>query len=79
MIKSKIRKKILQIRKKNNLKNLTIDPNKIIKILKDKNIKGKIIGGYYPYNYEADNLNILKLLEKKKYKISLPRISKKIK
>ena len=77
MIKSKIRKKILQIRKKNNLKNLTIDPNKIIKILKDKNIKGKIIGGYYPYNYEADNLNILKLLEKKKYKISLPRISKK--
>ena len=66
MIKSTIRKKILQIRKINNLKNLTIDPNTIIKILKTKNIKGKNIGGYYPYNYEINNLDILKLLEKKK-------------
>tara|TARA_B100000787_G_scaffold169178_1_gene159641 strand:+ start:1357 stop:1899 length:543 start_codon:yes stop_codon:yes gene_type:complete len=76
VIKSKIRKKILQIRKINNLKNLTIDPDAIIKILKTKNIKGKNIGGYYPYNYEIDSLDILKLLEKKKYKISLPKISK---
>ena len=76
MNKSIIRKKILQLRKKNYFKNLSIDPNKILKFLNKKKIKNRIIGGYYPYNYEIDSLNILKKLEKKDYLISLPTISK---
>ena len=34
-----------------------------------------VVGGYYPYKYEADSLDILKKLEKRNYKISLPKIS----
>ena len=64
------------MRKKNYFKNLSIDNNKILKFLNKKKIKNRIIGGYYPYNYEIDSLNILKKLEKKDYLISLPRISK---
>ena len=33
-------------------------------------------GGYYPSNYEIDDLDILDLLEKKNYKITLPIIRK---
>ena len=66
MNKSSIRKKILKLRKKNYSKNLSINPFKFLKYLKKKKFKFKIIGGYYPYNYELDILNILKLLEKKK-------------
>ena len=75
MNKSEIRKKIFFLRKRNHLKNLSIDTNKILKFLEIKKIKNKIIGGDYPYNYEIDILNILKKLEKKKYIISLPKIS----
>ena len=45
--------------------------------LRKKNVRNKIIGGYYPYNYEIDTLEILKKLEKNNYLISLPKISKK--
>jgi 5-formyltetrahydrofolate cyclo-ligase len=74
--KSEIRKKILKIRKKEIYKDLKINFKSIVKILKKKKIYGKIIGGYYPFNYELDILNILEILEKKKYNISLPKISK---
>ena len=79
MNKSEIRKKFFKIRKKNYFKNLFIDPNKVLKILKileSKQIKNKIIGGYYPYNYEVDTINIVKKLEKKNFIISLPKIKK---
>ena len=76
MIKSEIRKKILKKRKKNYFKNLSINQNKFLKFLKKNKLNSKVIGGYYPYNYEIDVLQILKLLEKKKYKISLPKIRK---
>ena len=75
MIKSEIRKKILKLRKKNYSKNLSINFDKFLKFLSRKKIKNKIIGGYYPYNYEINTLEILKKLEKKKYLISLPKIS----
>ena len=75
MNKSEIRKKIIKLRKKNFSKNLSIDNNKFLKILKQKKIKNKIIGGYYPYNYEMDIIGILRNLEKKNYKISIPKIS----
>ncbi len=76
MNKSEIRKKILKIRRKNNLKNIKIDLTYILKLLKKKKIKGKLLGGYYPYNYEFDTINILRSFEKKNYLISLPKIKK---
>ena len=66
MNKSDIRKKILNIIKKNFSKNLKINFNQILKILKKKKINGKSIGGYYPYNYEVDVIQILDKFEKKK-------------
>jgi 5-formyltetrahydrofolate cyclo-ligase len=76
VLKSKLRKKILKIRKNANLKNIKIDFNKIIKLLPKKNITKKIIGGYYPVNFELDDLDILKKFEKKNLNISLPKIKK---
>ena len=77
MNKSEIRKKILKKRKENYFKNLSINQNKFLKFLENNKLNNKIIGGYYPYNYEIDVLEILKLLKKKNYKISLPKIGKK--
>ena len=75
MNKSKIRSKIIHIRKKNFNKNLNINLDKFFFFLKTKtNLKN--LGGYYPSNYEIDDLKILELLEKKNYKISLPIIKK---
>ena len=79
MNKSQIRKKMLKIRKKNSSKNLKINFNEIMKILKLSKISNKSIGGYYPYNYEVDAIDILKKFEKKEYQISLPKIKKNFK
>ena len=76
MNKSEIRKKIFKLRKKNYFKYLSINSSKLLKFLESKKIKNKIIGGYYPYNYEVDTLDILKKLEKNNYLISLPKINK---
>ena len=65
MNKSQIRKKILRIRKKNNFKKLKINFKSLLDIFESENIKGKNIGGYYPYNYEVDVIEILKEFEKK--------------
>ena len=79
MLKSKLRNKILRIRKNANLKNIKIDFNTIINLLPKKKITKKIIGGYYPVNFELDDLDILKEFEKKKIKVSLPSIKKNYK
>ena len=80
MLKSKIRKKILKIRENKNKEKIHIKFNKIYSLLKKKiNLKKKIIGGYYPVNYEVDDLEILKKFVKKKVKISLPVIKKNFK
>ena len=76
MLKSKLRKKILKIREKNNRNNIQIDFNQIIKILKKEKINKKVVGGYYPVNFEIDDLSLLKKLEKKRFIISLPVIKK---
>ncbi len=76
MLKSKLRKKILKIREKENQKNIHIDFNQIVKILKKEKIIKKTIGGYYPINFEVDDLELLKKFEKKKINISLPVIKK---
>jgi len=77
--KSKLRKKILKIRKKNNKNNIQINFSQILRILKKKKINKKTIGGYYPVNFEIDDLKILKDLEKKKFIISLPVVKKNFK
>ena len=76
MLKSKLRKKILKVREKINIKNIQIDFNQIIKVLKKEKINKKVIGGYYPVNFEVDDLTLLRKLEKKKFSIALPVIKK---
>ncbi len=76
MKKSEIRKKILELRKKNYSKDLEINFQSIIQILRKKKYKKKIVGGYHSYNYEVNVMPILKKFEKLKYMISLPKIGK---
>ena len=76
MNKSQIRNKIIKIRKKKFNKNLKINLAKFISFLKIDKLNFKSIGGYYPSNYEIDDLDILDLLEKKNFKVSLPIIKK---
>jgi 5-formyltetrahydrofolate cyclo-ligase len=76
VLKYKLRKKTLKIREKNNKNNIQIDFNQIIKILKKEKITQKTIGGYYPVNFEIDDLELLKKFKKKNFKISLPVIKK---
>ena len=77
MYKENLRKKLLNLRKK-NFKVRGIDFIQIEKILKKLNLKSNTnIGGYYPINSEIGCLNILEKLEKKNFKISLPVTKKK--
>ena len=77
MLKSKIRKKILKIRQSKNNGKITIKFNRVYDFLKrTTNLKKKIIGGYYPVNYEVDDLEILKKFKKKRIKVALPAIKK---
>ncbi len=74
MKKSQIRKKFFKLREKKREKVNLINFDNIVKLLKKKGIKGKIIGGYYPYNNEVDCIQILEKFKKKNYIISLPKI-----
>ena len=74
MNKSEIRKNLLKIRKKKGLQSIKINFGHIVKILKKNKITSKIIGGYYPYNFEIDASNILNQFERRKYQISLPKV-----
>ena len=76
MLKSQLRNKILKIREKNNKKNIQIDFDQIKKILKIEKIDKKIVGGYYPVNFEVDSLVLLRKFKKNGFNISLPMIKK---
>tara|TARA_B100001540_G_C15748716_1_gene615855 strand:- start:472 stop:1017 length:546 start_codon:yes stop_codon:yes gene_type:complete len=76
VIKSKIRKKILKIRKKKNYTNIKFSFLKIFKEIKKNISKKKIIGGYYPINFEIDILEFLEKLEIKGLQLSLPVVKK---
>ena len=76
MLKSKLRKKILKIRKIAKKHNLKIDFDTVFSLIKKNNLTKKSIGGYFPVNYEIHDLEILKEFAKKKYQISLPVIKK---
>jgi len=75
--KSEIRKKIIKLRKKNYSKDMKINFQSIIKILRKKKQTKKIVGGYYSYNYEANILPVLEKFKKLNYIISLPKIGKR--
>ena len=64
------------MRKQKKIKKFIFNFDLILNFLKRKNFMGKIIGGYYPYNYEIDILQILEKFEKKKFIITLPKIRK---
>jgi len=74
--KSKARSKILKFRRKNFNKNLKINLEKFFSFLKINTQNPKKFGGYYPSNYEIDDLEILNALDKQNYKISLPIVRK---
>jgi 5-formyltetrahydrofolate cyclo-ligase len=76
VIKSKIRKKILEIRNKKNSKNIKLTLLKIFKEIQKNISKKKIIGGYYPVNFEIDVLKFLEKLEVKGLELCLPVVKK---
>ena len=76
MLKSKLRNKVLKIRKIAYKNNPKINFNKVFSLIKKNNLNKKSIGGYFPVNYEVDDLEILKKFANKKYEISLPVIKK---
>jgi len=70
--KENLRKKLINLRK-TNCKEQVITFIRFKRILKKLNLKKNInFGGYYPINSEIGCLDILKKLEKNKFKISLP-------
>jgi hypothetical protein len=64
--KFKLRREITLLRKKKFQENLKINSLKLIKFLRDKKLKTKIAGGYYPCNHEIDDLEVLNLFSKNK-------------
>jgi|TARA_B100000795_G_scaffold154014_1_gene115440 5-formyltetrahydrofolate cyclo-ligase len=76
VLKYNLRKKILKIRQITNKKNIKINFDKILNLLKKEKVTKKNIGGYYPVNFEVDILDILKKFDKKNFNISLPVIKK---
>jgi len=76
VFKSKLRKKVLKIRKVAYKNNLKIDFNKVFSLIKKNYLIKKSVGGYFPVNSEVDDLEILKEFAKRNYQISLPVIKK---
>ncbi len=75
MQKSKLRNRILKLRQSVNQNNIKIKFNEVLKIIKKDNLnKTAVIGGYFPVNFEVDDLDILKEFYKKKYITCLPVI-----
>ena len=77
MNKSKLRDKVLKLRKSRSKKLIIINPRNIYSYLKKKNYNLKIIGGYYPSNHEINDLEILNYFFIRGSTISLPQIKKK--
>ncbi len=77
MQKNQIRKKIIKDRKIKNLKNLQPNLNILFQLLKKKKIKKKVLGSYFPVNFEIDTFQIMQKLKEKGFILSLPIIKKK--
>ena len=77
MLKSHIRKKIIKIREIKNKNNLQVRITFLKEILKNKKFQNKIVGSYFPINFEADTFQIMKVLKQKGFKLSLPVVGSK--
>ena len=77
MLKKHIRKRIIKAREIKNKNNLKVKFSLLREELKKKIFKYKIIGSYYPVNFEADTFQLMKMFKQKGYKLSLPVISSK--
>ena len=77
MKKSEIRKKIIKLIKKNYSKDIKINFQSIIKILRKKKQTKKIVGGYFAYNYEVSVMPILEKFNQLNYITAIPKIGKK--
>ena len=77
MLKKHIRKRIIKVREIKNKNNLKVKFSLIHEEIKKKFFKNKIVGSYYPVNFEADTFQLMKMFKQKGYKLSLPVISSK--
>ena len=77
MLKKQIRKRIIKAREIKNKNNLKVKFSLLREELKKKIFKNKIVGSYYPVNFEADTSQVMKMFKQKGYKLSLPVISSK--
>ena len=77
MLKNYIRKKIIKKREIKNKNNLQVKISFLKQILKKKKLQNKIVGSYFPINFEADTYQIMKILKQKGFKLSLPVIGRK--
>ena len=74
-IKSSLRKKFINKRKLQNIKEISFNFSKLFKFIQFKFGNQKIIiGGYYPSNHEVNVINFLQQASKKKYIVTLPVI-----
>ena len=77
MLKKHIRKRIIKAREIKNKNNLKVKFSLLREELKKKIFKNKIVGSYYPVNFEADTFQLMRMFKQKGYKLSLPVISSK--
>ncbi len=77
MLKKHIRKRIIKAREIKNKNNLKVKFSLLREELKKKIFKNKIVGSYYPVNFEADTFQLMKMFKQKGYKLSLPVINSK--
>ncbi len=77
MLKKHIRKRIIKAREIKNKNNLKVKFSLLHEEIKKKFFKNKIVGSYYPVNFEADTSQVMKMFKQKGYKLSLPVISSK--
>ena len=77
MLKKHIRKRIIKVREIKNKNNLKVKFSLLHEEIKKKFFKNKIVGSYYPVNFEADTSQVMKMFKQKGYKLSLPVISSK--
>ena len=77
MLKNYIRKKLIKIRETKNKNNLQVKTKLLKVILKKKKIQNKIVGSYFPVNFEVDTFQIMKNFKAKGFKISLPVVRSK--
>ncbi len=76
MLKYELRNKILKIRKKINKKNKPFQSDKILNFIKKIKLRKKIVGCYYPINFEANTVELIQKLQNNNILVGLPIIRK---